>query len=99
MASPQQTITGELRKWRLHKIDPEEKGQLRSGTVVGKMYNDINDIYEDGDEAIVLFNDWVESPNFYLAITKYSCVKCPKDEENPHGAHKAFNNSDNPEKG
>lgn len=81
MTSNRQTITGELRKWRLHRIEAETPGGRRSGTVIGYMFNDQLDIWEDGEEAVVFFYDWVEAPNFFLAVTKYSCVKCPKDEE------------------
>ena len=81
MTFPQQTITAELRKWRLHKIDPAEMNQVRSGIVVGTIFNDAYDLYEDGDLAVIHFVDWVESPNFFLAVTHHSCVKCMKDEE------------------
>lgn len=75
----QQTITGELRKW--HR-DSSLKGEP---CVVGKMYNDIHDIWEDGEEAVIYYRNFVESPNFYLAVTSGGgCVKCPKDEEIVH---------------
>lgn len=48
---------------------------------MGKMYNDVNDIWEDGDDAVIHISDWVESTNFYLAVTHNSAIKCPKDEE------------------
>lgn len=76
-----QTITAELRQWRLHKIDPVEAGQMRSGIVVGNIHNDVYDLYEDGDQAVIHFTDWYESANFFVAVTPHACVKCPKDEE------------------
>ena len=92
MASPQQMITGELRKWR-------RKTRNDGRTfVIGKMYNDLTEIYDDGEEAFILYNDWVESANFYLAINKMGAFKCPKDEE-IKDAPKEFNGSDSPEKG
>ena len=92
MASPQQMIIGELRNWRR-----KTRNDGRN-FVIGKMYNDVNDIWEDGDEAFILYTDWIESTNFYLAINKMGAFKCPKDEE-IHDAPKKFNNSNNPEKG
>ena len=71
MTSPQQTITAELRKWR------------RNGShIEGYVYNDVNDIWEDGDHALIYpVISWVESANFYLAVTHTACYKCSKDEE------------------
>lgn len=91
MVSPQQTITGELRKWR-RKTRNDGKT-----FVIGKMYNDINEVWDDGDEAFILYDNWIESVNFYLAVNKMGAFKCPKDEEIPD-APKKFNGSDNPEK-
>lgn len=71
----QQTITGELRKWR-HNDDH----------IIGRMYHDIHDIYEDGDVAVIYYTDFVESVNFYLAVTPRGCIKCPKDEEIKYAA-------------
>lgn len=72
----QQTITGELRKWRLDRCSNGDT------CVTGKMYNDTQDIWEDGDEAVIRYTDWVESANYYLAVVRDNiCVKCPKDEE------------------
>lgn len=79
MTSRLPTTTGELRKWRVDHFDPNNK----SGVVMGYMYNDELDIWEDGDAAVIRFDNWVESTNFYLAVTKFSCIKCPKDEERP----------------
>lgn len=76
MTSQRQTITGELRKWRLQQL----KG-LQTGVVVGYMYNDVNDIWEDGDEAVIHFVFWHETANFYLAGTNTSCIKLEKSEE------------------
>lgn len=79
MTSPSRTITAELRKWRRR---PEE------GTLIveGYIYNDINDVWEDGDLALIYpVIDWVESVNFYLAVTNTACYKCPKDEEMLNG--------------
>ena len=93
MGSPQQTITGELRKWRR-----KSRGDGKT-YIIGHMYNDTNDIWEDGEVAFIFYNDWIESVNFYLAVTGHvGCIKCPKDEEIPD-APKEFNGSDNPEKG
>lgn len=78
MTSNQPTITGELRKWRL--LNKPSGGAL-NGIVRGKMYNDLNDIWEDGDDAVLHIKDWVESANFFLAVTHKTCIKCPKDEE------------------
>lgn len=72
MTSRQPTITGELRKWQR---------DVARNVVIGKMYNDVNDIWEDGEDAVIHYKDWVESANFYLAVTNHSCVKCSKDEE------------------
>lgn len=77
-----QTITGELRKWRLLARPTSDGGM---GVVVGKMYNDVHDIWEDGDDAVIHIRDWIESANFYLAVTHHSCIKCPKDEESMNG--------------
>lgn len=74
MAQP--TITGELRKWH---HDHNSKGEK---CVIGQMYNDIGDIWEDGDTAVIFYKEFYESANFYLAVVNRSiCVKCPKDEE------------------
>lgn len=78
MTSNQQTITGELRKWQRSKIGPDGKG-----TVIGLMYNDTKEIWEDGEAAVIHFNSWVVSVHFYLAVTNSTCIKCPKDEERP----------------
>lgn len=80
MTSRQPTITGELRKWRRDIV---------KGCVIGHMYNDTHDIWEDGEEAVIHYSDWVESPNFYLAVTKASCIKCPKDEEKIDAGNKS----------
>lgn len=73
----QQTITGELRKWQLQ----QPKG-LNFGTVIGYMYHDTHDIWEDGEEAVIQFKDWVDSANFYLVVTTLGgCIKLPKEEE------------------
>jgi hypothetical protein len=77
MTSVQRTITGELRKWQVKVM---EVGSRR-GIITGKMYNDTLDIWEDGDDAVIHFTDFVESANFYLAVTHHSCLKCMKDEE------------------
>ena len=77
MTSPQRTVTAELRKWR---YSPETK------QVEGHIYNDINDVWEDGDLALIYpVVEWVESTNFYLAVTNTACYKCPKDEEIKNG--------------
>ena len=80
----QQTITGELRKWR---HDHNSKGDR---CVIGYMYNDIQEIWDDGEEAVIFYRDWVESANFYLAVTAHGAVKCSKDEEDKN-ALKVFN--------
>lgn len=82
MTSRQPTITGELRKWRL-LLKPIATSQ---GIVMGKVYNDANEIWEDGDDAVIHISEWVESTNFYLAVTHHSAIKCPKDEELPNGS-------------
>lgn len=76
-----QTITGELRKWRL--LVKPNNGAL--GVVVGYMYNDTHDIWDDGDNAVIQIRDWVESANFFLAVTHHSAIKCMKDEEKMNG--------------
>lgn len=76
MTSGMPTITGELRKWQLLQA----KGE-KLGTVMGYMYNDAHDIWEDGESAVIQFTDWVESANFYLAVTHHTAIKLPKDEE------------------
>jgi hypothetical protein len=46
------------------------------------MYNDIREIWEEGEEAVIFYKQLVESANFYLAVTTGGgCIKCPKDEE------------------
>lgn len=77
MTSRQPTITGELRKWQL-LVKPE---LMKQGIIQGYMYNDANDIWEDGDVAVIHISQWVESANFYLAVTHSSAIKCMKDEE------------------
>lgn len=76
MTSPSRTITAELRKWR------------RNGDYVeGYIYNDVADVWEDGDRALIYpIIDWVESVNFFLAVTNTACYKCPKDEEREDGS-------------
>jgi len=76
MISRQPTITGELRKWRL--MQPKYQ---KSGTVIGYMFNDELDIWEDGEEAVIRFVDFIEAPNYYLVVCNHSCIKLPKDEE------------------
>lgn len=77
----QPTITGELKKWRLM----QPKGS-KTGTVIGAMYHDANDIWEEGEEAVIWFKDWVESLHFYLAVTALGgCIKLAKDEERHNG--------------
>jgi hypothetical protein len=81
----QQTITGELRRWHRSfnsKGDP---------CVIGHMYNDTHDIWEDGEDAVIFYSDWVESVNFYLAVCKLGAIKCPKDEEDTRHALKNVN--------
>lgn len=76
----QQTITGELRKWHREKVVE------RTGVVIGYMYHDVNDIWEDGEEAVIHYVDWVVSTNFSLAVTAGGgCIKCPNDEERFNG--------------
>lgn len=77
MTSRQPTITGELRKWQL-LVKPE---LMKQGIVKGYMYNDAHDIWEDGDDAVIHISQWIESANFYLAVTHNSAIKCMKDEE------------------
>ena len=84
MILPQRTITGELRKWRLLR----PKGEVPN-TVIGYMYNDLNDIWEDGDEAVIRFIYWWEAASYYLIGTKTSCIKLEKDEEKLNGVGSA----------
>jgi len=57
------------------------------------MYNDRNDIWDDGDLAILHYKELYESANFYICFMNQSIViKCPKDEENKD-ASKKFNGS------
>ena len=72
MTSNRQTITGELRKWRQYP---------NKSCVVGYMYNDTKGIWFDGEEAVIVYNNWHEGSGFYLAVTNNSAVKCYKDEE------------------
>ncbi len=81
MTSNPHTITGELRKWRL-LVKP---GLMQQGIVMGKMYNDTNDIWEDGEDAVIHISDWVESVQFFLAVTHHSAIRCMKDEEKIDG--------------
>lgn len=66
----QPTITGELRKW-----------QRKGDYVIGLMYNDRNQIWSDGDEAAIRLKEWKETPNYFLAVTNTTAIKCYKDEE------------------
>lgn len=76
----QQTITGELRKWHRERVVE------RTGVIVGYMFNDAHDIWEDGEPAVIYYVDWVESVNFFLAVTTGGgCIKCPRDEERLNG--------------
>lgn len=76
MTSPQRTITAELRKW--HKLDDQH--------VEGFVYDDINEVWEDGERALLFpIIQWVESPNFWLAITNTACYKLSKDEQQLNG--------------
>lgn len=76
----QQTITGELRKWHRERVVG------RTGVVMGHMYNDTHAIWDDGEAAVIYFTDWVESVNFFLAVTTGGgCIKCPRDEERLNG--------------
>lgn len=67
---PQRTITAELRKWR-----------RSANGVTGFIYNDINEVWEDGEEAFFTVKEYVESVNYYLAVTNTEVYKLPKDEE------------------
>jgi len=95
MGSRQQTITGELRKWRL---EYDRDGNI---VVIGNMYNDVHQIWEDGEPAVIHCIDWVESVNFYLAATANGAIKCPKNDRDTRfpNAIKIFNSKDTPEKG
>lgn len=93
MSAQRQTITGELRKWH---HDVNSKGER---CIVGKMYHDTLDIWDEGDDAVIFYSELIESVNFYLAVLRNNvCVKCPKDEEVKH-ASKKFNGTDPSEKG
>lgn len=69
MRSAQPKVTGELRKWRRNGM-----------TICGKMYNDAKGIWFDGEDAVVVFQRWEESPTYFLAVTAQSAIKCSKDE-------------------
>lgn len=72
MTSPQQMITGVLRKWQ------------RSGPGIrGYVYE--SDIWDDGEEAFLFPGEMVESVNFYLWVMNTQTYKLPKDEEIKNG--------------
>lgn len=79
MTSRQPTITGELRKWRR---------DILTNTVSGQMYGDTKQIWFDGEAAVVQFDRWEEGSTYYLAVTKLSAIKCPKDEEHPDASER-----------
>lgn len=56
--------------------------------IEGRIYNDINEVWDDGDLALIFpLKEWIESANFFLAVTQTgSTYKCPKDEENVDAA-------------
>jgi hypothetical protein len=57
-----QTITGELRKWH---HDVNSRGEK---CVIGYMFNDTEAIWDNGESAVIFYDQWVESPTFYLAV-------------------------------
>ena len=65
------TITAELRKWR----------RVGEKFVKGFVYNDIKDIYDQGEEAMFQIQSWNESANFIIVHTFYGIFKLDKDEE------------------
>lgn len=76
MISPQQTITAELRRW--HKLDDKH--------VEGFVYNDINEVWVDGEHALLFpIIEWIESTNFWLVRTNTACYKLSKDERKVNG--------------
>jgi hypothetical protein len=77
-----QTITGDLRKWHLQ----QPKGMPR-GAVTGYMYNDVDEIWDDGEYATIHFILWYETSTFYLCISQTGrCYRLAKDEEKPDAA-------------
>ncbi len=78
MISPQQMITGVLRKW-------QRKGP--SG-VQGFVYE--SDIWDDGDSAVLFPGQFVESINFWLFVMSTQTYKLPKDEEMPSEPKNGF---------
>ncbi len=68
MISPQQTITGVLRKWR-----------RRGSGVEGFVYE--SDIWDDGEKAWLFPGAFVVSVNFWLFVMNTQTYKLPKDEE------------------
>lgn len=73
MTSPQQTITGVLRKW-------QRKG--RTG-VTGYVYE--SDIWDEGERCALLPGEFVESVNYWLFVMNTQVYKLPKDEELKNG--------------
>lgn len=67
----QPMITAELRNW------------WRDGKAIrGRVYNDTRDIYDDGDEIILLNIKHVhETPVSYIIECETVCYKADKDEQ------------------
>lgn len=85
----QQTITGELRKWHHDLIEGQK-------VIIGHMFNDVNEIWDDGDVAVLFYKELYESKNFCIAFMNSSiCIKCPYDEEDKD-ASKKFNGTHSP---
>jgi len=65
-------IRAEIRQW-----------QLRQNVVEGKIYNDTGDIYDDGENIVVIgIKDIRESPTFFLIQTDHGIYKLDKEERN-----------------
>jgi len=45
------------------------------------MFNDVKEIWMDGERAVIHFQKWVPSRGYYLAVTNLSAIKCYEDEE------------------
>lgn len=63
-------IRAEIRKWL-----------LRKNTIEGKIYKDAGDIYDDGEDIVIIgIKRVAEASNFFLVETDYGIYKLDKDE-------------------
>ena len=77
MTLRQPTITAELRQWR-----------RSNNGVTGFIYNDRNEVWDDGEEAFfsVPPDGWSEHTNYWLVKTNTEVYRCDKDEEIKDGS-------------